>query len=601
MPNNHVITESKETSASKLCRFLVENAGQKVPGSIAGILSEYKELLAQLGVRRTAASTLEGFAIQADELNVTLSTASAQCESTRSKLMEMAGEFGCACLAAIQKGHSFPDTSKPLADAERKVASIRSELDAVDEGKGMMAGAKAKAQKMVLAGRLKVAEFSRDSAAKSLGTSVLASGQEESFTHECTVDVQKQIRPLRQAVLKEAQTVKTAAEALNEALKSASKLLESEGSLETSEQLRDKLAEERVAVEEMMGRLPVLEHSLANAIVLSDMSEWDIANFENILAEFRASVATEEMNTLHGERSAENNKYTDPKFVEQLPVDGPLKVDHYKYYLEDIYRNAAEKVMFSRDAITSYYRNVTEQMRKPDLTALLKCSAVQLPAVYKEAKWISGLFSVDVPDIYVFHMDMIGMNPEGLANPWIEIYSLTLAELSKAELSFMLGRSIGHIHCNHMLYEVLSEGLLDAAEHLNSVPGVGAILAMVGPNRVNQALKLVLYPWNRASEYTADFGGYLASGGDLKASCSAILKSVLRSGKLAEAASLKEFYRQVDIIDGMTGYIANFSKIDDKWPYAQYRMRELIRYASSERGKRALKLVRKWEAEHVRP
>ena len=238
-------------------------------------------------------------------------------------------------------------------------------------------------------------------------------------------------------------------------------------------------------------------------------------------------------------------------------------------------------------------------MRIPDLTSMLKCSKNQMPEIYKITERTSKMFGVNQPEVYIFHLDMYGANAEGLSNPWIELYSRSYEDMTTQEQSFMIGREIGHIQCNHVLYEILIDFILEASGYLNNIPGVGTLLGLIGPNRVVQALRMSLYPWNRASEYTADCAGYLATGGDMTSSCNAIIKCIVRSKVLAEHASIKDFYAQVKEIDSMTGYLANYSKRDEIVPYGQFRIRELIRFASSERGIKSLRMVKKWEGNNA--
>lgn len=292
-------------------------------------------------------------------------------------------------------------------------------------------------------------------------------------------------------------------------------------------------------------------------------------------------------------RSNNFNSYNSKDMLDKLLEKNCITPDHYKYYLEDTYRNAVDKILFSKDAILSYYRNVTEKLMEPDLAAMLKCTPNQFSKLYFNTKKMADILNIKMPDIYIFYLELYGANAEGLANPRIEIYSRALEDMTEDEMNFLVGRELAHIQCDHMLYEVLMEGLLDAAGYLNNIPGIGSILGIIGPSRVQQALKLVLYPWNRASEYTADCAGYLLTGGNFEASCSAILKLVIRSQKLAEQSSAKEFYKQVKIIDNLTGWVANYSKIDDQIPYGQFRIRELMRYASSARGRLAVNQIKK--------
>lgn len=290
------------------------------------------------------------------------------------------------------------------------------------------------------------------------------------------------------------------------------------------------------------------------------------------------------------------SRLDDPVFVETLPERGHLMPDHYRFPREESCLSTAEMAMFSRDSIVAYYRNVTEKLSLPDRASMIRSSVTQVPILHETIRRVSGLLGIDPPEVYLcFENDRYGAACEGLDKPWIIFYTENFDDLTNQEICFLIARELAHIHCGHLFYRIVADGLVDAAGYLDRIPGLSMALSLMGPLKVKQVLGMVLNPWRRAAEHTADLAGFLATGGDIKACCRAIMKENLRTRKLMSLTSVGEYYSQVRSLDGMTGFMANLGKLDESRPYGQYRIREIVRYASGGRGKKALRLVSAWD------
>lgn len=89
----------------------------------------------------------------------------------------------------------------------------------------------------------------------------------------------------------------------------------------------------------------------------------------------------------------------------------------------------------------------------------------------------------------------------GADNPFIVIYSSTIANYSDGEMLNLLGHELGHIKCGHVKYYGL-------ANSLNSILGsLGGIAASA-----SAGLKYAIMDWHRKAEYSADRAGLIAAG-----------------------------------------------------------------------------------------
>lgn len=158
-------------------------------------------------------------------------------------------------------------------------------------------------------------------------------------------------------------------------------------------------------------------------------------------------------------------------------------------------------------------------------------------------------------------------------------------------MQFLISRQMAHVHSRHLTIEVLMEQSLDLSQVLHSMPGIKRANAVGGIAAFQKTLELVAARWSRLGNYSADACGYLVCG-DLEVSVRTILKTIFNSTILANNLDLKEYISQADSIDALDGIISSYSERDEMVPYGPYRIKELIRYASSRRGKEALRLTK---------
>lgn len=147
----------------------------------------------------------------------------------------------------------------------------------------------------------------------------------------------------------------------------------------------------------------------------------------------------------------------------------------------------------------------------------LKVTKKSFPKVYailEEA--CNNIFLPQKPDLYIGAGEGINALTTGIDNPLIMLHSDAVEELNDNELLFLIGREIGHIKSNHIMYYEIAEFLPIVGNYLGTVTlGIGKL--------VSTAVEMALYHWQRMSKFTCDRAGLLACQ-DLKVSISAMTK-----------------------------------------------------------------------------
>jgi hypothetical protein len=245
---------------------------------------------------------------------------------------------------------------------------------------------------------------------------------------------------------------------------------------------------------------------------------------------------------------------------------------------------AAFKEMMDRtyfhEEIMDHFRNFDEKLKMPDLLGkTVQVTKTQFKEVYNMVEDLAKLNEINIPNVYVYEDFYYGVESKGSTEPWIEISAKTLLDLKKEELLFLLGREICNIKFNYTYYNTLISETLNAAANNNIIMGMETF---------SKALKLTMYKWSRAACYTADCFGFIMSK-DLSASVNAILKLILNNSYLVENMNISEYIGQAEKINELDDKVFNYTKMDELIPYGPFRIKNLIAYASSERGIKAIK------------
>jgi hypothetical protein len=125
-------------------------------------------------------------------------------------------------------------------------------------------------------------------------------------------------------------------------------------------------------------------------------------------------------------------------------------------------------------------------------------------------------------------------------------------------------------------------------EALGNMTRIPIVSVITGTDTAQETGKVLLYQWMRVSHYTTDCFACLACA-NLITCVSAIIKTVLNSAFLAQHVNVREFIKQAENINKLNAQAHSLSKMNEQVPYAPYRLKNLMGYASSERGFAALK------------
>ncbi|MBN2899783.1 MAG: M48 family metallopeptidase [Clostridia bacterium] len=270
---------------------------------------------------------------------------------------------------------------------------------------------------------------------------------------------------------------------------------------------------------------------------------------------------------------------------------------HYLHKDEDRMVKRLQKAMIidSKELI-EYYKKFEEEPLLPDLIGkTVEINEDQFPRVYTIVKNVAQSLDMVIPKIYTFESFFYDVNAEGLDRPWIKISSKTISDFSDKELEFLIARQMCHIKEDHIRYEVLCEQqskLIMMASSYGSQAASPIPMGSIGVGEISDVasskFKLVASQWSRVSEYTADFCAYMVCR-DIKAAISAIKKTIVNSSSLADEMKLKSFLKQSDEILKLDSVMSQYSIFDEQIPYGPFRIKELIRFASSSDVKKALR------------
>lgn len=166
----------------------------------------------------------------------------------------------------------------------------------------------------------------------------------------------------------------------------------------------------------------------------------------------------------------------------------------------------------------------------PELHNILKeaCRIVEMPVV---------------PELYIQREDNITAFTSGEKRQIIAISSGAIESLTDDEILFLLGRELGHIRSNHVLYRMIAESLRVVTQLISDVTlGVGNLLSM--------PLQIALMHWYRMSEFTADRAGLLTCQNP-EVAASALIKTAGLPEKYQGRVSTDDLRMQAADFDGI--------------------------------------------------
>lgn len=251
----------------------------------------------------------------------------------------------------------------------------------------------------------------------------------------------------------------------------------------------------------------------------------------------------------------------------------------YIHPFEDIaFKDMMNTVAFDEE-IMFYYKNYTEKIRKPDLIGkTVKVTNNQFKDIYVIISKIADMNEMEIPDTYIYEDFYYGVESKGADKPWIEISAKTITDLSKPELTFLIAREMCDINLKHTYYFTLINETMQALNHSS----------ILGSDTLKRYWNAIMCRWSRIAYYTADCFGYTVCK-DLSAAIGAIKKLILNNCYLADNMNLQQYIKQSEEINMLDDDMSNFTKHDELVPYGPVRIKNLIEYASSDKGIKSVK------------
>lgn len=195
--------------------------------------------------------------------------------------------------------------------------------------------------------------------------------------------------------------------------------------------------------------------------------------------------------------------------------------------------------------VKKFYEYGVEKIFNVQLTGSnLRVTSSSFPKVYALFEEAKSILNLPIyPSLYLYRTDDLQGFTTGVDHPIIALSSAAVDVLSEDELLFMIGREIGHIKSQHVLYyeigtilPFMSDVLAGATLGLSSIFSVG--------------LQIALLHWQRMSEYTADRCGLLACQ-NVTAATTALAKISGLPEKYYEEFNIDDFVAQARQFEGL--------------------------------------------------
>lgn len=216
----------------------------------------------------------------------------------------------------------------------------------------------------------------------------------------------------------------------------------------------------------------------------------------------------------------------------------------YEHPLDKKALDALERTKGLDTLVKKFYEYGIERMFNIQCTGShLKVTPSSLPNIYEMVEEsCEVLYLPRTPEIYVQHTELLQGFVTGVDAPIIVLSSSAIDSLSEEENRFMIGRLIGHIKSQHVLYYEIGY-LLPVLSEVLAGPtlGIGTLFTM--------GLQGALLHWSRMSEYTADRAGLLCCQ-DVAAATSALAKVAGLPQAYYEDFNIDDFVTQAREFEG---------------------------------------------------
>jgi Zn-dependent protease with chaperone function len=230
--------------------------------------------------------------------------------------------------------------------------------------------------------------------------------------------------------------------------------------------------------------------------------------------------------------------------------------------------------------VKKFYEYGVEKIFRIQITGSnLKVNTSNFPEIYNLTLEVRSVLNLTiVPELYLYHTDDLQGFTTGVDYPIIALSNGCIDNFTDEELIFIIGREIGHIKSQHVLFYEIGTLLPLLSDVLGSFTlGIGSI--------ISYGLQVALLQWQRMSEYTADRAGLLACQ-NLEVAVSALSKISGLPNKYYKSFNVDGFIHQARQFEGFD--VGNYNKVikyvslmlgDHKWTVD--RTNELLKWIDS--------------------
>ncbi len=239
----------------------------------------------------------------------------------------------------------------------------------------------------------------------------------------------------------------------------------------------------------------------------------------------------------------------------ELKVLENLRPEEYEHPFDRQALNALERTTGLDTLVQKIYEYGLEKVMRVQLTgSCFKVTPSSIPEVYELLEQTCAALNLSaVPELYLRRGGNVLSDTCGVDRPIVLLSTEAVQHLGPAELTFILGREIGHIKSAHVKYLDIGFILPVLSDILDAVTlGTGGLLST--------GLRMALLHWIRMAEFTADRAGLLACQ-DVLAATSVLAKISGLPEKYYADYNLDDFVTQAREFKGFdTGNYNKFLK-----------------------------------------
>ena len=202
----------------------------------------------------------------------------------------------------------------------------------------------------------------------------------------------------------------------------------------------------------------------------------------------------------------------------------------------------------------------------------VKVSPKTCSHIHDMAEQAAKCLGISIPDVYINQNPHPNAFTFGSEHPLITIQSGIIELLTEDELYAVIAHEMAHIKCDHVLYHMLADFLVNASGFLGLAGG------FIIP------LNLALLEWSRKAELSADRGALLVTNNQ-SASIKLLMKLAGGSERVAEMINEDEFVSQAEKFEnitegiGLNKFYRFISNITRTHPFPVLRAHELGKWA----------------------